>query len=227
MSRYYKGWRARLYNRRWRTYTGRTLAQALAAIDIADLRSVKTRLGRSPRVLDVACGTGILLKQVLEQVPDAEAYGVDASADMLAQAHVALSDHPNVRLEQVEVGPGETAGLPYAHETFDLITCTNALHDLPDPVATLTGLRQLLAPGGQMILEDFARREPPFPWAVFEWLLQRIEGGHVHAYTLAEARSLCTQAGLSVICEQAFVVDWLWHGWAVRTSVVSSEGPGK
>ena len=36
------------------------------------------------RVLDVACGTGVLLRKVLDRVPDAEAYGVDASADMLA-----------------------------------------------------------------------------------------------------------------------------------------------
>ncbi len=132
-------------------------------IDVDALRSVKTRLGRPARVLDVACGTGILLKQLLEQVPDAQAYGVDASADMLAQARITLKDWLGVQLEQVEVGPGETADLPYRPGTFDLITCTNALHDLPDPVATLSGLRRLLSPGGQLVVEDFARREPPFP----------------------------------------------------------------
>src|SRR5712691_9008233 len=130
MSSYYTGWRARQYNTRWQGFTERTLAEALAMVDVGALLSVPERLGRPPRVLDVACGTGILLKQLLEQVPDVEAYGVDASADMLAQAHAALNGQPNVRLERVEVGPGETAGLPYAPETFDLITCTNALHDV-------------------------------------------------------------------------------------------------
>ena len=47
-------------------------------------RRVKTREGRPPRVLDVACGTGILLSQLLGLLPDLEAYGIDASADMLA-----------------------------------------------------------------------------------------------------------------------------------------------
>jgi len=36
-----------------------------------------------PRVLDVGCGTGVLLKQLTEQFPEAELYGVDSSADML------------------------------------------------------------------------------------------------------------------------------------------------
>ncbi len=125
MSSYYSGRRARHYNTRWRTFTKRTLAEALAVIDEARLRRVPEQLGRPPRVLDVACGTGVLLRKVLDRVPDAEAYGVDASADMLAQARAALDNRPHVRLERAEVGAGETAGLPFAPQTFDLITCTN------------------------------------------------------------------------------------------------------
>jgi ubiquinone/menaquinone biosynthesis C-methylase UbiE len=212
---YYMGRRARHYNARWRTFTERTLGEALAIIDFAGLRSVAERLGRPPRVLDVACGTGILLKELLGRVPSVEAYGVDASADMLAQAQSALKGQPRVQLEQVEVGAGETAKLPYARGSFDLITFTNALHDIPDPVGTIAGLRRLLAPGGQLVVEDFARREPQFLWAAFEWLLQRIEGSPVHAYTLAEAQSLCKQAGLHVASGKVFTVDWLWHGWVV------------
>jgi len=222
MSSYYAGWRARHYNIRWRTFTKRTLAEVLAMIDEARLRRVPEQLGHPPRVLDVACGTGVLLRKLLERVPGAEVYGVDASADMLEQAHAALKNQPHVRLEQAEVGDGETANLPYAAQTFDLITCTNALHDMPDPVAVLTGLGRLLAPEGQLVVEDFARRKPPFPWFAVEWLARRIEGGYVRAYTLGEARSLCMQAGLRVAYERAFKVDWLWHGWALRTTAASS-----
>jgi len=222
MSGYYSGWRARHYNTRWRTFTEKTLSQVLEMIDFTVLRRVPERLDRPPRVLDVACGTGILLRKLLERLPNAEVYGVDASADMLAQAHAVLKDWPNVQLEQAVVGAGETAGLPYAPQTFDLVTCTNALHDMLEPVAVLAGLGRLLVPGAQLVVEDYARGEPPFPWFVVEWLARRVEEGHVRAYTLAEARSLCTQAGLCVVCEQAFTVDWLWHGWALRTSTTSS-----
>src|SRR5438876_3028317 len=145
MSTYYTGKRAQHYNTRWYTYTARTLEETLVMIDMSALRSIQKRLGRCPRLLDVACGTGILLQQLLAQLPDVEAYGVDVSEDMLAQAHIALKDRPNVHLERVKIGTGETANLPFAQETFELITCTNALHDLPEPVATLAGLRNLLA----------------------------------------------------------------------------------
>ena len=120
-----------------------------------------------------------------------------------------------MQLERVEVDGGKTAGLPYPPQTFDLITCTNALHDIRDPLAFLSGVKGLLAPGGQLVTEDFARRQPAWLWAVFEWLARRVEEGHVRAYTLAEARSLCVQAGLHVVCEKAFPIDWLWHGWVL------------
>src|SRR5258707_15808268 len=112
-------------------------------VDAVALCNVKTRLGRPPRVLDVACGTGTLLKQLLERLPNAEVYGVDASADMLAQARTALKGWPNVQLERVEVGFGETAGLPYEPGTFDLVICTTTLPDLANQVATLSGLAHL------------------------------------------------------------------------------------
>ena len=185
-------------------------------VDVAALRDVKRRLGRSPRVLDVACGTGILLKQLIERLPDVEAYGVDASAEMLAQAHAALDSQPNVHLEQAVVKAGETAGLPFAPDSFDLITFTNALQEIAEPVAVLAGLRRLLAPEGQLVLEDYARRKPPFPWAAFAWLTKRIDPAYVRAYTLAEAQSLCVQAGLRVVCKKAFTINWLWHGWVLR-----------
>ena len=218
MSSYYTGRRARHYNRRWRTYTEKTLAVAIAMIDFAALHRVPEQLGRPPRVMDVACGTGILLRQLLERVPGMEAYGVDASADMLAQAQEDLKDQPHVRLERVELNGGGTAGLPYPPQTFDLITCTNVLHDIPDPVAFLSALRRLLALRGQLVVEDFARRRPAPLWAAFEWLMQRIEGGPVHAYTLAEAQMLCARAGLHVVCGKAFPIDWFWRGWALRAS---------
>ncbi len=222
MSTYYTGRRARHYNARWRTFTEKTLAETLAMIDVTALRSLPERLGRLPRLLDVACGTGILLQQLLDQVPGVEAYGVDASEDMLVQARATLKDRPHVHVERVQIGSGETANLPYSQETFDLITCTNALHDMPEPAGTLAGLRRLLAPGGQLVVEDFARRKPFFLWAAFEWLLRRIEGSGVQAYTLAEAQELCQQAGLHVACGRSFTVDWLWHGWVLCAYGISS-----
>ena len=184
-------------------------------IDIQALHSIQEQHGRLPRVLDVACGTGLLLKQLLARVPGMEVYGLDASADMLAQAKTALQNQPHVHLELMQISSGLASNLSYAQESFDLVTCTNALHDMPESAALLAGLGKLLEPGGQLVLEDFAPRQPRLIWAAFEWFLQQIEGNKVHAYTLIEALSLCEQAGLHVTNEKRFIVDWLWHGWVL------------
>ena len=222
MSDYYTGWRAQLYNLFWHTYTKRTLKAAKEMIDLGALQTVPERLRRPPRVLDVACGTGILLRWLLEQIPELDAYGVDASADMLTQASAALKAWPHVHLERMELGCGETAGLPYAPGTFDLITFTNALHYLPDPVATLAGLGRLLAPAGQLVLEDYRERELWLILRVFRWLVGRVDPRHVRTYTLAEVSSLCREAGLSVVCEKTFAVVWLCDGWALQAGLAGA-----
>ena len=222
MGNYDTGRRVSNYNARWRTFTERTLTQALALVDVVMLQGLPGRLGRPPRILDVACGTGVLLQRVIEQVPDVEAYGVDESKEMLEQAHTSLKGRPNVHLEQATFRAGEIGGLPFAPETFDLITCTNALHYVAEPGPALAGLRRLLTLEGQLVLEDFARRSSPFPWTAFEWLMKQIDAQYVSTYTLEEAQAFCSQAGLDVACGKVFSVDWLWRGWVLRAYPASS-----
>src|SRR5436305_14011164 len=113
MSKYYRGKQAHHYNTRWQRFNTRTLSETLAIIDVAALRSIQKQQGRLPRVLDVACGTGLLLKRLLAEIPDMEVSGLDASADMLAQAQVALQDQPHVHLERVQIATDIASNLPY------------------------------------------------------------------------------------------------------------------
>lgn len=216
MNTYYRGQRAHSYNRRWHAYTEKTLATALTMIDITLLTRISIQRKQPPRVLDVACGTGLLLKQLLERMPGMEVYGVDGSADMLAQAREALKGQPHVQLDQADLNRGGLEQLSYAPKTFDLITCTNALHDIGDPVMFFAQLRALLAPAGQLVVEDFAPRHPRVLWAAFERLLRQIETAPVHALTLEGAHTSCESAGLRVAVQKPFAIDWFWHGWALR-----------
>lgn len=212
----YTGWRARWYDRMWSGYTASTIAATLRMVDIPLLLRVPEQISRPPRALDVACGTGVLLQRLLERVPGLQAYGVDASQQMLAQARQRLSEWLESHLIQARVGPGELADLAFPPETFDLITCTNALHYFPQPGSSVAGFKRWLAAEGQLVLEDFARREAPFPWRAFEQLLRQVDPDHVQAYSLAEAQAFCVQAALQVHEAEAFPINWLWQGWALR-----------
>ena len=211
---FYRGRNARHYNQEWHTFTNRTLTQVLSAVKEFVLPSHVVRQRRL-RILDVACGTGTLLKRIAEYVPDIELFGIDASPDMLAQAKQTLGKQPYVHLERIDVGQGEQTHFPYAPASFDVITCTNALHLMQKPVETLIQFKSLLAPDGFLILEDYARRLPPFPWSLFEFILRHTEEMYVRAYTLSEVQTLCTQANLRVITGRTFSIDWLWHGWVI------------
>ncbi len=120
---------------------------------------------------------------------------------MLSQARRLLENHPHAHLLQGTLSVEAIASLPYAPASFDVITCTNAFHYLKDPVGVLRGLKQLLAPRGQLVIEDYARRGFPFPWRLFEWKIKRSDPQHIRAYTLTEAQNLCRHI--------------VWHGWAL------------
>lgn len=224
MSQTYSGWHARWYNRIWRRFEQGTLAAALALIDWNALAARQAQRSVSPLcILDVACGTGLLLRHLRDQLPEADLYGVDASPDMLAQARAALGTSQHVHLLQASVGASPQSDLPFSPYTFDLVTCTNALSYFRDPVAVLRGFAHLLAPDGELVVVDYARRPPPFPWPLFAWLVRRLDPGHVRAYSLEEARELCQRAGLRVDTGRTFAIDWLWRGWGLRAQAESSK----
>jgi len=219
MSRYYQGEGARAYDRRYAHFTHSTLSETLRLLDDATITRQAQERGRPLRLLDVACGTGVLLSLLHKRFPEAELSGTDGSQDMLALAHQRLKGIQGFRLEQVVIGSSALAGLPYPSESFDLITCTNALCTIPsDPVAVLTELHRLLAPGGHLLLEDVAWRPPLFPWWLFQWLVRRAGAAPLHPYTQAEAHTLCEQAGLSIQASHTFVIGWLLRGWVMKVN---------
>lgn len=215
MSAYYRGEGARFYDQRHQHFTERTLSETLAALDVKAHTDHAESQQRALRLLDVACGTGVLLSLLHERIPSAKLAGIDGSQDMLALAHKRLTGVPHHRLEHVVLGPNTETEFPFPAESFDVITCTNALHAMPDPEALLIDLYRLLAPGGHLVLEDFVWRAPSYSWVILTRLARRAGAGSLHPYTFAQACSLCEQAGLSIARAHAFVIDWLLSGWVI------------
>src|SRR5260370_27527178 len=85
MNTYYTGKHASRYNRTWRTFLQKTLSATFSASDAETLQQRASTRGRPLRILDAACGTGLLLEQFTQLLPRAELYGIDESQAMLAQ----------------------------------------------------------------------------------------------------------------------------------------------
>ncbi len=115
-------------------------------------RTVELALAWMPspdRVLDVGCGTGLLLRELRRRVPDAtQLTGIDAAGPMVAVARAQQSD-PRLTYAQ-----GRAEHLPFAGGSFDLLVSTTSFDHWEDQAAGLAECRRVLAPGGRLVLTD-------------------------------------------------------------------------
>ena len=111
------------------------------------------------RVLDVGCGTGILLQQMHELDTGLRLFGVDISFQMLTSARAKLPG--SVALHQ-----GSASSLPYCSDAFDYVTCATSFHHYSDPLRALREMHRVLKPDGQLLFCEHGLSEEP---AVARW----------------------------------------------------------
>ena len=111
------------------------------------VRSAQPRPGE--RVLDVACGTGIVARRVVNLVgSDGQVVGIDLNPNMLAVARSA-AEREGLAIEWQE-GPAER--LPFPDGAFDLSLCQFALMFFADRRAALQEMHRVVRPGGRIAL---------------------------------------------------------------------------
>jgi len=95
------------------------------------------------RLLDVACGTGIVARLAQQQLADTgRVVGLDASPNMLA---VATRVAP-----MIEWREGNAATLPFSDAEFDVVTCHQGLQFFSERAAAAKEMRRVLARGGRL-----------------------------------------------------------------------------
>lgn len=111
-------------------------------------------VGRSMRLLDLACGTGRFLREVVRAWNHLEATGLDLFPGHLAVAQRDLEADGRGDVSLV-AGDARATGLPSG--AFDVVTIRHVLQAVGDPPAFLAEARRLLAPGGLVytLVEDY------------------------------------------------------------------------
>lgn len=101
------------------------------------------------RVLDLACGTGIVARQVAPRVgAGGRLVGVDRNPDMLAVAR----RRPTAGGPDVEWVEGDAGELDLPDRAFDLVLCQQGLQFFPDRTAAVRHVRRVLDDGGRIAL---------------------------------------------------------------------------
>lgn len=117
-------------------------------------------LAAGARVLDVACGTGVVARQAASRVgKQGHVVGVDLNAGMLAMARML----PQPSGASIEWKEGNATALPFPEATFDVVLCQQGLQFFPDKSAALRDMRRVLVSTGHLVLSVW-RRISHCPW---------------------------------------------------------------
>lgn len=119
------------------------------------------------RVLDVACGTGIVARRAAERVgPTGAVAGLDLNPGMLAVARSAAPPDGSIEWHRASA-----EAMPLPDETFDVVLCQLGLQFVPDKSAALREMRRVLSSGGRLVLSVVGPTPPAF--AIMEQALAR------------------------------------------------------
>jgi SAM-dependent methyltransferase len=117
---------------------------------LTDWGLARVSVSRSATVLDVGCGGGRTVSKLAALAPEGIVFGVDYS-----DASVAASRRKNkreIREGRVEIRQASVSGLPFAPDTFDLITAVETHFYWPDLPADVRAVLRVLKPGGALLI---------------------------------------------------------------------------
>ena len=125
------------------------------------------------RVLDLGCGTGPVLCELLRQ--DIDCIGIDYSPDMLEFARRRLRSQA---LDASRVLQGDCRRTPFSDKSFDAVICLGVISYVENYEVVLEEIRRILKPGG-LLLVSFRNRFNPLlsdPVALVKRLIKRLLG---------------------------------------------------
>lgn len=136
-----------------------------AIFDALSRRLVTTAdVGPGDRVLDVACGTGVVARAAARRVGSSGAVtGIDVNPDMLATARRSAAQvTPPIDWRQ-----GDAEALPFDDDAFDVVLCQEAVQFFSDRVAALREMHRVAVPGGRVAFSVLRSVEHNPVYAIF------------------------------------------------------------
>jgi ubiquinone/menaquinone biosynthesis C-methylase UbiE len=121
----------------------RYLVPAITSIWAADLLD-RVALKPHESVLDVACGTGAVIRLAAQQGHSGRLAGIDLNSGMLGVARSMPFNGPPIEWHE-----GSALDLPFPAASFDVVLCQLGLQFFPDRPLALRQVARVLRPGGR------------------------------------------------------------------------------
>jgi len=200
-------------------------AEAMAAAPAFTSEEVMGRfraaLGSWPkgRVLDLACGPGILSVAL---APQAESMvGVDITPEMirLARERCGKAGLGNTRFLEA---PAET--LPFAPATFDAVVTRLSIHHFSAPHAVLREVRRVLKPDGNLILADAVSSVDPSEAELHNALERLRDPSHVRMLSEPDLLRVVGEVGFAIVSADRWRQHRRFDEWAAIVQGARSLG---
>jgi ubiquinone/menaquinone biosynthesis C-methylase UbiE len=189
------------YDSRWSFYIEATHGGTLARLRITRPRITQPSIKVDERLLDVGCGTGILLQRLSAAFPALRLAGVDPTSEMLAVARQRLK--PEIRLEQAWAEM-----LPFHNETFDIVVSCNIFHYIREPITALRETARVLKPGGLFLMTDWCHDF--LSCKICDLYLRLFDRAHFKTYRQQECYDMLTSTGFSGVEIERYKINWFW-----------------
>jgi SAM-dependent methyltransferase len=141
--------------------------------------------------LDVACGPGSVAVAFARVVR--KSAGLDATPAMLGEAEKLAAAN---NIANVEWHPGDVYALPFADNSFDIVTCRFAFHHLHKPARAFSEMQRVCRPGGHIALCDGIASDDPEKAAAFNRMERHRDPSTVEFRPLGWHLALFQSAGL-------------------------------
>ena len=131
---------------------------------------------RHKTVLELATGTGLIAKHIVNAAAHIEA--TDASAEMITEAK-------RTRSAKLHFSVQDMFRLPYANQSFNVVIMSNALHIVPQPEKALQEIKRVLKDDGVLIAPTFTHAGNSFSGMVRAFFM-RMAGFPLHSKWTSE-----------------------------------------
>ncbi|MFX1498443.1 MAG: class I SAM-dependent methyltransferase [Promethearchaeota archaeon] len=111
----------------------------------------KYKIDENSKLVDVGCGPGYLLFEILKNLPSIQIIGIDASDFMI---NTALKKAKEMKIKSFDFKKGFAESIPIQDNFVDISTCYNSLHDFKDWKLAIGEIFRILRPKGLFILHD-------------------------------------------------------------------------
>ena len=147
-------------------------------------------------ILDIGCGGGRTVQRLAALAPEGRVVGLDYSAASVAVARD--TNAGEIETGRVQIQQGSVATLPFANDTFDIVTAVETHYYWPDLPANVREILRVLKPGGTFTLIAETYRGGPFR-LVYGIVMPLLRAAFLSDQ---EHRDLLSQAGFTEVATE-------------------------